>query len=77
MKIIILRQVCYRMTIVIFNVFQKDMQCSESYQRIFMLTLAEILLQMIARMTRSCGELYTAMALRAVLYLTALPKEPR
>ena len=74
---IILRQVCYRMTIVIFSVFQKDMQCSESYQRIFMLTLAEILLQVIACMTRSCGEFYTSMALRALLYLTVLSKESR
>jgi len=42
-----------------------------------MLILAEILFQMIVRMIRSCGKLQTAMVLHAVVYLTALPKEPR
>jgi len=47
------------------------------YRRIVMLILAEIPLQMIDRMILSCGKLQTAMVLHAVVYLTALPKEPR
>ena len=47
------------------------------YRRIFMLILAEIPFQMIDRMIRSCSKLQTAMVLHAVVYLIALPKEPR
>ena len=42
-----------------------------------MIILAEIPLQMIDRMICSCGKFHTVMALPAILYLTALPKEPR
>jgi len=47
------------------------------YRRIFILILVEIIFHMIVRMIRSCGKLQTAMVLHAVVYLTALPKEPR
>ena len=73
----ILRQVPYRMTIILFTVIAgKTCSAVSPLPEYFMLILGEILLQVTHGMLRSCGKFYTTMALRAVLYITALLKEP-
>ena len=72
------RQLSYCMTLILFTVFAgKTCSAVSLLPQDFYANFTGDPLQVTHRMICSCGKFYTAIVLRAVLYITALPKEQR